>query len=51
MTRHSRICGVVVVLACVLASTWANAQGNDLIIASSNGDLPRVKALLTADPM
>jgi ankyrin repeat protein len=48
VTRHSRIWGIGVVFACVLASTWANAQGNDLITASSNGDLPRVKALLAA---
>jgi protein TonB len=40
------ICGVVAVLACALAGACANAQGNDLIMASSNGDLPPVRALL-----
>jgi hypothetical protein len=48
VTRPSGICGIVVALACVLGSTWANAQGNDLIVASINGDLSRVKALLDA---
>ena len=39
---------MLVVLACVLASTRANAQANDLINAADEGDLPRVKALLAA---
>jgi hypothetical protein len=36
------------VLACVFVSTRANGQGNDLIKASGNGDLTRVKALVAA---
>lgn len=48
LRKHPLICGVVAVLACVLADTCANAQGNDLIMASSNGDLPPVRALLAA---
>ena len=48
LRKHSRTCGIVAVLACILASTQGNAQGNDLIKASGDGDLPRVKALLAA---
>ena len=36
------------VLKDLLAGTRANAQGDDLINAAKNGDLPRVKALLAA---
>ena len=46
LLKHSLILGPLVVLACVLASTRANAQGDDLINAAENGDLSRVKALL-----
>ena len=48
MKRHSRICGVVLVLVCVLASAGADAQASHLIAASSSGDLSQVKALLAA---
>ncbi|MGD0201363.1 MAG: ankyrin repeat domain-containing protein, partial [Bryobacteraceae bacterium] len=48
LREHSVISGILVMLACVLASTRTNAQGDDLINAAFNGDLPRVKALLAA---
>jgi len=44
--KRSLILGILVVLACVQASTRANAQGDDLFNAAKNGDLPRVKSLL-----
>jgi len=44
LRKHPLICGVLAVLASVLAGTCANAQRNDLIMASSNGDLPPVRA-------
>jgi hypothetical protein len=47
LRKHPLICGVVVLLARVLAGTCANAQGNDLIMASSNRDLA-VRALIAA---
>jgi hypothetical protein len=52
LRKHSLILSVFVWLACVLASTRASAQGNDLVKASGEGDLSRVKAEIAsgADP-
>ena len=52
LRKHPLILVVLVVLACVLVSARANAQGYDLIKAAAEGDLPRVEAQLTsgADP-
>jgi hypothetical protein len=49
LPRHPLIFGILMLLACVLASTRPEAQGDDLINAAGKGDLPRVKALLTAN--
>ncbi|MGA3070514.1 MAG: ankyrin repeat domain-containing protein [Terracidiphilus sp.] len=46
--KQSLILGILVVLACVVASTRANAQGDDLINAAKSGDLPRVTTLLAS---
>jgi ankyrin repeat protein len=46
--KHWLSLGMLVVLACVLAGTRANAQANDLINAADKGNLPRVKASLAA---
>jgi serine/threonine-protein phosphatase 6 regulatory ankyrin repeat subunit B len=48
LRKRSLILGILAVLACVLASARANAQGDDLADAARKGDLPRVKALLAA---
>ena len=47
LRKHSLMLGILVVLTCVLASTRANAQGDDLIVASRDGDLTRVNELLS----
>lgn len=44
--QRSFILSVFVLLACFLAGTRVNAQGDDLNNAAMNGDLPRVKTLL-----
>ncbi len=46
--RRIPILGLLVVLACSLTGTRANAQGDDLFHAAEKGNLPRVKALLAA---
>jgi len=46
MRKHSLILGTLAVLVCLLASTRANAKGDDLFTAAENGDLHRVNALL-----
>jgi ankyrin repeat protein len=50
LRKHSLLLGFLALLACLLAGTRANAQGDDLFTAASKGDLRRVKALLTDNP-
>lgn len=47
LRKRPSIFGFLVVLACLLAGTRANAQGDELLDAASKGDLDRVEKLLT----